>query len=798
MTVDIKQDASIGTYPSHQVDPREKGYSWILQYTRAAYKDARGIMPLGFTNNGILKTSEIKLYTLAKQPVDKYKKLFSPGSGPSDESWRAIDWTPLGLMCKYREIALSIISKQKYDISAYAIDPIAKSEEDDYFNRMKVKILMRQAAEQAGQDVSNNPVLAPQPGEPFDLEELQMQKDSGYKHQMAIEAENAVNLILQQNNGDQLLREIDQSLYDFGIAGLTTDIDENGMVKLRAINREMVGFSYCEKQDFSDLIHWFEIVPTYVGDLAPYYTKDQLDTICKQALNKYGNPTQYFPVSGYFNQSWNKFKVMVLKIRFLSWNDTIYKNETDSAGNQRFMKSSYDNRQFLSVNQSGKLEGEMPASGNDFFESISETGTQGAPTPKYLKETSKVVYKADWVIDTEFMHNYGVKENQNRKLSSWWDTDLDLYVFAPNFYKMQYSGISEKLIPLEDRANMLWFNLQNLSNKIIPYLISIDLTSVEAVNFGKTGQAQAPSDIINFIYSNFVVPWRSNSMLNRNPNYKPVSIEASGQLAAFAQLYEQLDYTVNLMRQVSGLNELTDASTPNPKTLVPVAQAAIESTNNSIYRYIDAKKDILRRTADGIVQKVQIAVKLGKVEGYAKALGNNSVQFFRINPDISLHELGIFIDDAPTDVQRQALWQDITLKESQGYLDISDKYFIMTCRNLSQAVQVLSYRIEKRKQQEQQNALQLQQQRDAGQQQIAQQAQEAEVEKEKMLAEIEIEKIGVEKQWDYIIEMAKKNADFNEAQVQAQAKAFSASVQANAKVMASHIAAKNYKKKGEK
>jgi hypothetical protein len=775
------------TYPNAQIDPRQKGYDWILQYVKAAYRDNRGFMPLSFLNNGILKTSEIMMYAMGKQPVDKYKKMFSPGN-PDDQSWRAIDWTPLGLMCQYRNMALSLISQKRYDIKAFAIDPLAKSEEDAIYNEMKVKVMMRQAAESQGSDLASHAMLQPQPGEAQDLEQLEMQKNYGFKHEMALVAENAINLVLQQNNCEQLYREIDQQSYDYGIAGLANDIDENGMVKTRAINREYLGLSYCEKQDFSDLVHWFEIIPTYVADLAPYYTKDQLDDICKKSLNKNGNPVQYFPTNGYFNQAWNRFKVYVMKIKFLSWNDTVYKDDIDRSGNEVFQKSHYENRQFLSVSEQGELKDDKTAE-EDFFAPLTETGEQGQPTPKYINSTKKVAYKAAWVVDTDYMHDYGLKENQNRKLSSWWDTDLDVYLFSWNFYRMQWTGVTERLISLEDRACMIWYNLQNLSNKLIPYLINIDFNAVEAVNFGKTGQKQKPSEIMDFIFSNYVVPYRSTNLLSRNPNYKPMSIEATGQLAAFGELYDQLEAVKNLMRQVSGLNELTDGSTPNSNTLVSVAKAAIESTNNSIYLLCEGKKDIIRRAADGIVQKVQIAVKLGKVEGYAKALGSNSVDFFSINPDISLHELGIFIDEAPTQAEREALWSDLNMKESQGLVTVGDKYFIMSCRNLDEAIQVLDYKIEKRKEQQQQFALQQTQSQAQANSQVAQVTEQMKQQSIQLQMQADLTTINAQMQWQYRIEAMKKQSDVSGEQLQADARTIGHQIQSEAKIEAAKISA---------
>ena len=776
-------DASIASYPSAQVDPRNKNYEWILQYCKAAYYDSRGYMVGNQLNLGRLKMAETKMYALGKQSVDKYKKMFSPGN-PQDPSWRAIDWTVPAFMCKFREIAISKLIQKKFDIQAFAVDPIARSEEDAYFNKMKVKIMMRDAAMKAGSELADSPLLAANPGEPEDMEQLLMQREYGYKHVMAMQAEEAVSLIFQQNDIEEKRKRICESLYDWGIAAYTQYIDENGMVKVREVNMENFGCSYFEKPDGSDMVHWYEIVPTYVADLAPYYTKEQLDDICKIAMNKNGNPTTYTPVNGLFNQAWNRFKVMVMQIKFLSWNDTIYKEEKDRRQNTRFGKSDYKNIQFLSVNKKGELQN----ADDGYFQDIADSGEKGQATPKYIKSTKKVSYKASWVIDTEYMHDWGLRENQNRKLSSWWDTDLDIQVYAWNFYKMQFSGITERLIPLEDKACMAWFNLQNLSNKLIPYLINIDFNAVEAVNFGKQGQKAKPSEIIDFIFSNFVVPYRSTDLLSRNPNYKPVSIEATGQLAAFGQLYESLQHTIEMMRQISGLNELTDGSTPNAKTLVPVANAAMESTNNAIHLVSEADRWLLGKTADAVIQKVQIAVRLGKVEGYAKALGSSAVKFFNINPNIALHELGIFIEPAPSEAQREQLWQDVSIKESQGFLTVGDKYFIMTCRNLKQAYLILDYKIEKRKEQQQLQQMQLVQQQTEGNAQVAQVTAELDQQTIQMQGQIDIQKIIIEKKLEFEIEQMKKMIDLEGETIQVQGRMDVGAIAAEAKVISQQIA----------
>lgn len=790
--VSTNNTGSLATYPSAQVDPREKDYEWIMQYCRAAYLDSREYMPFGQLVTGNLKMAEIKMYGLGKQPVDKYKKMFSPDS-PTDQSWRAIDWTPPAFMCKYRNIGIAKLLQKKFDFQAYAIDPLAQSQEDDFWNKMKIKVLMRQQAQQAGSPLADSPQLAPQPGEPEDMEQLAMKKEYGYKHEMAEEAEKAIALINQQNYSEEIRKQTVTNLYDYGIGAVTQWIDENGMVKERAVNMEYFGSSYFEKNDGSDMVHWFEVVPTYVADIAPYYTKEQLDEICQKVVSRNGNPGTYLPVSGFFNQSWNRFKVLVMQIKFLSWNDTVYKKETDGRSNMRFNKSSYKNKQFLAVNSTGQLEQQPDATDtttDDYFASIQITGDKGEATPKYINSTRKVVYKASWVIDTDYMHNYGLQENQNRKLSSWWDTDLDIQLYAPHFYKMQFTGVTEQLIPFEDKACQIWFNLQNLSNKLIPYLINIEMNAIEgAFPFGKGGTKGTPSQLVDFIFSNFVVPYRASDLQSRNPNFKPVQIEQTGQLAAFAQLHEELEYTLQKMQQVAGLNEATDASTVNAKNLNSTNEAMVESTNNALYLVSEADKNILLRTAEAIVQKVQIAVQLGKVEGYAQALGDNSVKFLSINPNISLHDLGISIRESPTDTQREELWKDISIKESQGLLTIGDKYFIMSTPNLKEAVEIIDYKIQKRKEDEQQQQQALVQQQTQGNQQTAATAEQLKQQTIQIQLQADLVRINAQMNWEYQIAVLSKGADVHGEEIQSQARNVGHSIQAEAKIESAKIAA---------
>lgn len=763
-------------YPQVDIDPKLKNYDWILQFVKAAYFDSRGYTPSISINSGQSRMQEIKQYAMGRQPVNKYKKDLLP-EDQQDKTWMSIDWSPIALLPKFREIAISRILQQRFDIQAFAVDPLAKSDEDNYFNEMKVKIMMREAAQQQGSDLANHPALAPQPNEPQDMEQLKMEEDYGYKHIMSMEAEELNTLISQNSNINELEKRTVEYLYDFGIGGYRNYIDENGMVHDEDLDPENLVLSYTNKNDFSDLTHVGVIKEVYVGDLAPFFTKEQLNKIVSTVAGKFGNAS--VAINQDLSNYWNKFKVLVLDFQFLSWNTTVYSAEVDKRGNDRFRKTKFSN---LSVSANSSLDAQ-------YNQSITDTGDNGQALPKFLPITRKVVYKCKWLLQTDFMYDYGLSENMIRKQSSWWDTKLDYILYSWNFYKMQFAGITERLIPLEDKACLLWYKMQNLANKIIPYIINMDLNSFEGIAMGKGGKDWTPAQAVDFLYQNFTAVYRSTDLLSKNPNYKPVSVEQTGQMGLFGEYRNEMMSVIEMMRQVSGLNEMTDGSTPNAKNLTATTETANISTNNALWLIVNARKQLMIRLADANIAKGQIAVKLGKVQGYRKALGQETVSFLQIDPNVSNHEFGIFLEDAPTDTQREAFIASLNQKEYAGLIEPEDRILVMSCRNLKQADIVLAYRIKKRKEAQQQNQLQVQQAQAQGNMQVAQATEQMKQQTIQMQLQGQLQIENVKGEWLYRIELMKKENDANEAKIQAQSKIVSNQVLAQAKTDSAHIAA---------
>jgi hypothetical protein len=338
----------------------------------------------------------------------------------------------------------------------------------------------------------------------------------------------------------------------------------------------------------------------------------------------------------------------------------------------------------------------------------------------------KVVYKAKWIIGTDFLYDWGLMENQKRNADTWWDTTLPYRMYAWNFDKMQFTGVTERLIPIIDDWHRTYYKLQDIKNKLIPYIMNLNMTALEAAGFaGKGGQKMKPDEIVDFLLQNFIAPFRETDLLKQNPTGKAAWFELTGQLQIVQQYRIELQAIEMQFMSITGLNEVTNGSSPDPRTLTDNIQAQISSTNNCLWLISRAESKLYFRLTDAIIQDIQLAVQIGQVEGYVKSIGTSTLQYFQVSGDVAIRKFGLFVTDAPTPSERNQFLQDLKLKDAQGMIEPEDYIIIQSTPNLKQAAELLAYKIKKRKEQAHQQQMELVQAQGQQNVQAAQAAEQA-------------------------------------------------------------------------
>jgi hypothetical protein len=705
------------SFPSHLINPSEKGKDWVLQFCKAAWSSFENDNPREMFYHARYRYEVIKSYAMGNQSINKYKPLLGVDE-ESKEDWLAIDWSVIPIVPKFRRIALGKLNKIDYNLVATPIDSLANDEIEDFFAQTKAKLLMREEAKKIDPALLENPVLALEPNEAKDMEELEIQMNYTFKHQMSIEAEQGIKLILEQNEIEKLREKIKEDLFDYGVGGYKEYIDSNGAVRVRTINPRNILINNCKNKDFNDAVYVGEIIEMTISDLKQMagdsFSAEQYEDIAKNVIGKYGNPKEWPSSLSIYNKGYDTFRIRILDLEFFSVNEMVYEQRIDRRGNKVYARAKYEDR--------------------------------NKRKDKFERFAYKVAYKGKWIIDTDYIFDYGLCTNMKRAKSSLMDTKLSYHIYAPEFFDMKAYGIMEQLIPIADAIQIAWYRMQNAINQARPKGIIIEMGALEDIPLGAGGKKLSPMKVLDLYNKTGTLVYRKADAQGRMTNYKPIEELENGLGRDVMSYYQIIQNHIQMLRDITGMNEMTDGSTPDPRTLTTVAKLAYEGTNNSLAHIVQADKKLLESLSNAVILRLQDVA--GSVKGYVRSLGSNTMKFFETSPKLALYEFGIFLEDKPTDDQRAMLMQQVQAGQAGGMLDIEDAIIIQNTDNLKVAQQLLAYKIKKRRQQQEETAMRQQQMNAQVQQESAMAAEQAKQQTLQVEGQMKAQLIQVEKEME--------------------------------------------------
>lgn len=734
-------------FPEHLIDPRRKDREWCLAFLRAAYYEF-STLGKGCFYGRASKYQEIKDYAQGVQGTNKYKSLFGIEE-VENEAWINIDLSVVPIYPKLRSQALAKVSKSDYTVTATPVDPLAVSAAEREVLSEEVRVRMRSIIAKRDPDIIPYTPLQAQPGDPEDLDELEIYKNFTYKNRHALEAELAIRLVLELNDYDEVRDQLRESLLDFGVAAVREYIDSNGAIKLRPCKIENLIVSPCIYRDFRDRDYIGEIVEMSIADLKQA-AQGQLDDddylqIARAVAGKYNNhhlaPTNLGQWDSYRN-----YKVRILDLEWFSVDEYVFKKGRDSRGNLQVSRQDY--------NKSGEA---------------------------YQRKAYKVVYKGRWIIDTPYVYDCGLATNMKRLPSKLMDTKDGYHLFAPNFYDMRIKSIGERAIPLIDGFQLAWYRLQHLIANAKPPGYAIDLSAIEDIPLGKGGKSLDPVEVLDIFNQKGWLIYRRFDLMGQPTHYVPIHRLDHNVGNQLQEIMGTMNNYLNMIRELLGLNEMT-ANNPDPRSLTTSVQQAYENTQDALFEIIDGERKIFKSLCEGVLARVQHVLRYGRpVEGYVTALGNETVRFFRAAPDLSNHEFGIIIQDIPTENERQELLAKADYFVQQGLLDIEDVNLIRSAHNMKMAEAVLGYKVKKRRrdlQAEEQQRVLLNGQVAQANAQAEAQAKQATIELEKAL---EAKNIQLEWEWRYKIAMLHAQTTMQTAQLAGETKMYVNNLQADSR-----------------
>jgi len=302
-------------------------------------------------------------------------------------------------------------------------------------------------------------------------------------------------------------------------------------------------------------------------------------------------------------------------------------------------------------------------------------------------------------------------------------------------YKGVIESLVRRMIPFADLIQITHLKLQQVIAKVVPDGVFIDADGLNEVDLG-TGAAYNPEDALRLYFQTGSVIGRSYTGDGEFNNARvPIQQLTSNSGASKTQmLIGNYNHYLNQIRNVTGLNEARDGSTPDPNALVGLQKLAAANSNTATRHILDGSLYMYRSLAESLSYRVSDVLEYADFKDeFINKIGKYNVSILDDINELYLYDFGIFIEVSPDEEQKSMLEQNIQMALSKGDINLEDAIDIREIRNIKLANQLL--KVKRKAKQEREEKMKMQAQAMQAQQQMQSQQMAAQTSMQKIQAE---------------------------------------------------------------
>jgi hypothetical protein len=670
---------------------------WFRNYRGLGYRYATNVQ----------NYHRLRLYARGEQPIQKYKDELAIDG---DLSYLNLDWQPVPVISKFVDIVVNGISSRNYDINAFAQDPTSVRERTKYAEKLdqhlKQKEILAELQKQMGQDYSDPVAKALDIQNEDDLR-LHLQLD--YKQAIEIAEEELINNTLEKNKYDLINRRVNMDLCVLGIGACKTTWNKSEGIVLEYVDPSNLVYSYTEDPNFEDLYYVGEVRNVALSELKmefPNLSKEELEQI-----QRYHGNSEY--LRG-FNGRNDDQTAQVLYFEYKTFVDQVFKLKKTKYGLEKAMVKS----------------GDFNPPENDSFKKVSRS--------------IEVIYSGAKILGHPLMLEWKMAENMTRPESDTTKVYMNYAICAPRMYKGRIESLVGKITGFADMIQLTHLKLQQVLSRMVPDGVYLDVDGLAEVDLGN-GTNYNPAEALNMYFQTGSIVGRSLTQ-DGDMNHGKVPIQelqSSNGMQKISALIQTYQYYLQMIRDVTGLNEARDGSMPDKQSLVGLQKIAAANSNVATRHILQGSLYLTLRMCENIARRINDSLKYP----LTKQTLENSISVFNVKTleeleKVTLHSFGIFLNLEPDEEEKAMLEQNIQVALQQQQIYLEDAIDIREVNNLKLANQVLKQRrIKKQKKDQSMQQQNMQAQAQANSQQ-AQESIQAEMQKQQALAQttIEIEK----------------------------------------------------------
>ena len=300
---------------------------------------------------------------------------------------------------------------------------------------------------------------------------------------------------------------------------------------------------------------------------------------------------------------------------------------------------------------------------------------------------------------------------------------------APRMYQGRIESVVSRITSFADMIQLTHLKLQQVMSRMVPDGVYLDADGLAEIDLGN-GTNYNPQEALNMFFQTGSIIGRSfTSDGDSNPGKVPIQEISNGAGAGnkMQTLIANYNYYMQMIRDVTGLNEARDGSTPDRNALVGVQKLAAANSNTATRHILQAGLFLTADIAEQLSLRISDIIEYSPTrDAFLQAIGTHNVATLEEMSELHLYDFGIFIELAPDEEEKALLENNIQMALTQKLIKLSDAIDLRNIKNIRLANELLKIR-EKKKMQEEQA---MQQQNIAAQQQAQQQTAQAQAQAE--------------------------------------------------------------------
>tara|TARA_B100000575_G_scaffold285647_1_gene281224 strand:+ start:1221 stop:3629 length:2409 start_codon:yes stop_codon:yes gene_type:complete len=664
----------------------------------------------------------LRLYARGEQSVQKYKDELAING---DLSYLNLDWKPVPIIPKFVDIVVNGMDSKLYDVKAYAQDPESLRQRTAYASAlmrdMQAKTLIEKIKNVTGMEMysTSNPEELPE-----NQEELNVHMQLTYKQSIEIAEEEAITNTLAFNKYDLTRRRVSEDLVILGIGAVKTNFNLSQGVTVDYVDPANLVYSYTNDPNFQDLWYVGEVKYISLSEIKkefPHLTDEELERI------------QQYPGTESYNYEYNGRRdgnnIAILYFEYKTYSNQVFKiKQTPTGLDKAIEKSDTFN---------------PPKSDN--FERVSRS--------------IEVLYSGAKILGQDMMLKWELAKNMTRPNSNLVKVNMNYNICAPKMYKGRIESLVGRMTGFADMIQLTHLKLQQVLARIVPDGVFLDVDGLAEVDLGN-GTTYNPQEALNMYFQTGSIVGRSMTQDGgANPGKVPIQeLQTSSGGQKMQSLIQTYQYYLQMMRDVTGLNEARDGSVPNKDSLVGLQKLAAANSNTATKHIVQASLYLSAKVCENISLRINDALEYPLTkEALSSSISSYNVGTLEDMYNLNLYEFGIYLELTPDEEEKAQLENSIQISLQTQSINLEDAIEIREIKNLKLANQVLKIRRKKKAAADQAAAQEnMKVQADANAQ-AAERASLAEMQKQQALAETTLQ-----------IEQGKSQFEINRMQQKAQ------------------------------